>query len=112
KTVMNIVCYPDDRLGLGWLGEILRGGAERCEAAKAVIVGGHTVRDPEIKFGLSVTGVIHPDHVLTNAGAKPGDKLVLTKPLGTGFVTTAAKAGRCPPALLDAARLSMVQLND
>lgn len=110
-TALNLVCYPDDKLGMEWLGRILAGGGERCAAASCTVVGGHTVRDAEIKFGLSVTGTIHPDRVLTNAGARPGDVLVLTKPLGTGFVTTAAKRRVCPPALLDAACRSMVELN-
>jgi selenide,water dikinase len=112
KTAMNLVGYPDDEdPSLGWLGEILRGGAERCALAGVVIVGGHTVRDSEIKFGLSVTGVVHPDNVLTNASAKPGDKLVLTKPLGTGFVTVAHKKNDCPEELLRVACASMIQLN-
>lgn len=112
KTALNLVAYPDDEdPQLTWLGKILAGGAERCMAAGAVIAGGHTIRDKEIKFGLSVTGIVHPDKVLTNAGAKPGDRLVLTKPLGTGFVTTAHKANACPEALFKAACLSMVQLN-
>ena len=112
KTALNLVAYPDDEdPQLTWLGKILEGGAERCMAAGAVIAGGHTIRDKEIKFGLSVTGIVHPDKVLTNAGAKPGDRLVLTKPLGTGFVNTAHKANACPEALFKAACLSMVQLN-
>ncbi|MEY4788241.1 MAG: selenide, water dikinase SelD, partial [Planctomycetota bacterium] len=112
KTALNLVAYPDDEdPQLTWLGKILEGGAERCMTAGAVIAGGHTIRDKEIKFGLSVTGIVHPDKVLTNAGAKPGDRLVLTKPLGTGFVTTAHKANACPEALFKAACLSMVQLN-
>ena len=110
-TAMNLACYPDDRLDLGWLGQIIAGGAERCAAAGCTIVGGHTVRDPEIKFGLAVTGTIHPDRILTNATAKPGDVLYLTKPLGTGFVTTAAKKRKCPADLLAAACESMVALN-
>jgi selenide,water dikinase len=110
-TALNLVGFPDDREPLDWLGTILKGGAERCRAAGAVVVGGHTVRDREIKFGLAVTGTVHPQRVLTNAAARPGDRLVLTKPLGTGFVTTAAKAGACPPGLLKAACDSMVQLN-
>jgi len=112
KTALNLVAYPDDEdPQLTWLGKILEGGAERCMAAGAVIAGGHTIRDKEIKFGLSVTGIVHPDKVLTNAGAKPGDRLVLTKPLGTGFVTTAHKANACPENLFKAACFSMVQLN-
>lgn len=112
KTVLNLVAYPDDELGdFDWLARILQGGAERCQAAGAVILGGHSVRDKEIKFGMSVTGVVHPKKVLKNAGAKPGDKLVLTKSLGTGFVATAAKRQQCPPETLKAACDSMVQLN-
>ncbi len=112
KTALNLVGYPDDQIGLEWLGEILRGGAERCAAAGCVILGGHTVRDAEIKFGYAVTGLVHPQRVFTNAAARPGDRLILTKPLGTGFITTAAKAGACPPELLRAACDSMIQLND
>jgi len=112
KTVLNLVAYPDDELGgYDWLARILTGGAERCTAAGAVILGGHSVRDKEIKFGLSVTGTVHPKRVFTNAGAKPGDKLVLTKALGTGFVTTANKRRVCPPETLKTACDSMVQLN-
>jgi selenide, water dikinase len=112
RTALNLVGYPDDKESLEWLGEICRGGAERCQAAGAVILGGHTVRDAEIKFGYAVTGIIHPDHIFTNANARPGDKLVLTKPLGTGFITTAHKAGQCPEDVFAAACASMVQLND
>jgi selenide,water dikinase len=112
KTGLNLVGFPDDRLGLEWLGRILDGGAERCRAAGVVIVGGHTVRDAEIKFGLAITGLIHPQRILTNASARPGDRLVLTKPLGTGFVTTAHRADACPEDVFRAAVASMVQLND
>lgn len=112
KTGLNLVGYPDDKLSLDWLGEILRGGVERFQAAGAVIIGGHTVRDTEIKFGYAVTGIIHPNRILTNAGARPGDKLLLTKALGTGFVTTAHKADACPDETYQAACASMVQLND
>jgi selenide,water dikinase len=113
RTALNLVGYPDDQdPELKWLGKILEGGFERCRAAGAVVVGGHTVRDSEIKFGLSVTGTIHPDRILTNAAARPGDKLVLTKALGTGFVTTAHRAEACPEDVFRAACASMVQLND
>ena len=113
KTGLNLIGYPDDKdPSMTWLADILRGGAERFEKAGAVIIGGHTVRDSEIKFGYAVTGVIHPQRIFTNATAKPGDKLILTKPLGTGFVTTANKRGDCPPDLFDAACASMIQLND
>jgi selenide,water dikinase len=112
KTALNLVGYPDDKLSLDWLGRIIEGGAERMHAAGAVVLGGHTVRDAEIKFGYAVTGVIHPHKVLTNAAARPGDRLVLTKPLGTGFVTTANKAGDCPEETYKAAVAGMTQLND
>src|SRR5258708_17614303 len=113
KTALNLVCYPDDKdPGLTWLGDILRGGAERCTASGTVIVGGHTVRDTEIKFGLAVTGLVHPQRVLTNASARPGDRLVLTKALGTGFVTSAHKANACPEETFRAACAGMIQLND
>lgn len=111
KTVLNLVGFPDNKLPLDILNQILKGGASKCIEAGAVIVGGHTVRDAEIKFGLSVTGFVHPDRIWTNAGAKPGDKLILTKPLGTGFITTAAKKEKCPKESLDAAIASMSMLN-
>ena len=110
-TALNLVGYPDDKLSMDWLGKILAGGAERCMAAKCTIVGGHTVRDAEIKFGLSVTGTIHPDKIYTNANSKIGDVLILTKPLGTGFVTTASKRKKCPQELLNTVCNSMIQLN-
>src|SRR5262245_15292985 len=112
RTALNLVGYPDDKESLEWLGQILEGGAERCQAAGAVVLGGHTVRDAEIKFGMAVTGTIHPQRIYTNANARPGDQLVLTKPLGTGFVTTAHKAGACPDEVLKTACASMIQLND
>jgi selenide,water dikinase len=113
RTALNLVGYPDDKdPELTWLGDILRGGAERCQKAGCAIIGGHTVRDTEIKFGYCVTGIVHPQRILTNAAARPGDKLVLTKALGTGFVTTAHKADACPPDLFQAACDSMIQLND
>ena len=110
-TALNVVGFPDDQLPLSVLSEILAGGAERVKAAGAVVAGGHTVRDAEIKFGLSVTGVVEPDRLMTNRAAAPGQVLALTKAIGTGFVTTAFKAGRCPDSVLEAAAASMVQLN-
>lgn len=111
KTALNIVGFPDDEVGLDVLGEILRGGAERVEAAEAVIVGGHSVRAAEITYGLSVTGVVDPARMMTNEAAAPGDVLILTKALGTGFITTAAKDGACPGDVFESACASMVQLN-
>ena len=110
-TVLNIVGFPDEELPLSVLAEILRGAADRVDAAGAVTVGGHSLRDSEIKFGLSVTGLVEPSAVLTNAGARAGDALVLTKPLGTGFITTANKKGDCPVDVLNRAIDSMIQLN-
>ncbi|MCP4192522.1 MAG: selenide, water dikinase SelD [Planctomycetaceae bacterium] len=111
RTAMNIVGFPDDQLELNILNMILRGGVETILSAGAVLVGGHTVRDSEIKYGLSVTGTVEPERLITNSEAKPGDALVLTKAIGTGYVTTAFKAGKCPDATLNAAVDSMTQLN-
>lgn len=110
-TAMNIVGFPDDQLDLSVLAAILRGAGDVVTSAGAVTVGGHSLRDAEVKFGLSVTGLVDPADVLTNAGARPGDLLVLTKPLGTGFVTTAAKKEECPADVLAAAVASMTTLN-
>ena len=98
-TAMNIVCFPINELDKGILKEILRGGADVVRLGGAALVGGHSVEDPEIKYGLSVTGVVHPDDVRTNAGALPEDDLILTKPIGTGIIATAIKADMAPPDL-------------
>jgi selenide,water dikinase len=90
-TALNIVGWPTDRLPLERLTEILRGGQDKVHEAGALIVGGHTIIDEEVKYGLAVTGRAHPDRLLTNAAARPGDRLVLTKPLGIGILTTAGK---------------------
>jgi len=111
RTALNIVGFPVSELGLEVLERILAGGAERVAHAGAVTVGGHSVRDAEVKYGLAVTGTVDPARMMTNASARPGDLLVLTKPLGTGFVTTANRADRCPPATLAAACEGMVALN-
>ena len=95
-TAMNIVCFPRQDLPLDVLREILRGGLEVIQEAGALLVGGHSVEDPELKYGLSVTGVVHPERVVSNAGARPGDRLILTKPLGTGVLSTAVKGGLAP----------------
>lgn len=93
-TAMNIVCFPVKDMDKKILRSILEGGLEIIHKAGAVMVGGHSVEDTEIKYGLSVTGIVHPEHFLTNTGAKTGDFLVLTKPLGTGILATALKAGK------------------
>jgi selenide,water dikinase len=92
-TALSIVGFPVDTLPIEVLTEILRGGQDKVHEAGAFIIGGHSIIDEELKYGLAVTGRVHPDHMLTNTGARPGDSLVLTKPLGTGFVTTALKRG-------------------
>lgn len=111
RTAMNIVGFPDHELPMELLGEILRGGAEKIREAGATLVGGHSVRDAEIKYGLSVTGTIHPQRVWRNVGARPGDALILTKPIGSGTLTTAAKRDLIPPAALDEAIRVMSTLN-
>jgi len=93
-TAMNIVCFPVKELDKVILRSILEGGLDVIHKAGAVMVGGHSVEDPELKYGLSVTGVVHPERVLTNASAKAGDVLILTKPLGTGVLATALKGGK------------------
>ena len=92
-TALSIVAFPSGTLPIEILTEILRGGQDKVHEAGAFIIGGHSIIDEELKYGLAVTGRVHPDRLLTNAGARPGDALVLTKPLGTGFVTTALKRG-------------------
>ncbi len=107
---INLVAYPDG-YGLDILTEILRGGAEKVLEADAVVSGGHTVTDKEPKYGLSVTGRIRPDKIIRKGGAKPGDQLILTKPLGTGIITTAHKRQQEKPEHLEAAIKSMSRLN-
>ena len=91
KVALNIVAWPNC-VNPRFLGEILRGGADKVKEAGAVLAGGHSIQDQEPKYGLSVTGFVHPDKIFKNSGAKPGDVLILTKPLGTGIVNTAVKA--------------------
>ncbi len=107
---INLVAFPED-LDPAILTEILRGGAEKVREAGAAIAGGHTVTDREPKYGLAVTGIVHPDRLITKGGARPGDALVLTKPLGAGTLTTAHKQGRIAPRHLAAVVASMVELN-
>lgn len=110
-TALNIVCFPDEQLPLDVLQQILRGGAGQVQAAGAVVVGGHSLRDTEVKYGMAITGCVEPNAMMQNSKARPGDVLVLTKPLGTGFVTTALKKRCCPTAVYEAAVASMTQLN-
>ena len=107
---LAIVCFPE-KGNLEILEQILSGGLSKMMEAGCAVIGGHSVRDPEIKFGYSVTGMIHPDRVWTNSGSQPGDKLILTKPLGTGVISTAIKKGEAKPEWIDAAIKSMTTLN-
>jgi selenide,water dikinase len=112
RTALNIVGFPKGKLELEVLTEIIRGGSERVRAAGAVVIGGHTIIDDELKYGMAITGVVHPDRVVRNVGVQPGDALVLTKALGTGIITTALKRHKASPASVRAAVASMIALND
>lgn len=108
---LNIVGFPVGKLPLHVLLEITRGGGDKAREAGVSIIGGHTIDDPEPKYGLAVTGLIHPQQVITNAGARPGDALVLTKPIGTGIIATALKAGRADADAVRVATAVMTTLN-
>jgi selenide,water dikinase len=109
-TALSIVCFPQDG-DLDVLEAIMRGGIAQMAEAGCVVVGGHSVRDAEIKFGYAITGLIDPDRVFTNTGAVPGDTLILTKPIGTGVITTALKRGLAKPNWVQNAVQSMTTLN-
>jgi selenide, water dikinase len=111
-SALNLVAYPLATLGPDVLREILRGGSDAAGAAGAAVVGGHSIDDPEPKYGMAVTGIVAPDAVLTNAGGRAGDALVLTKPLGAGAVATAIKRGLADAALVERAVAVMTALND
>ena len=110
-TAMNLVAFPKSGLSLEVLHEILRGGADKLVEAGVALVGGHSVTDPEPKYGLAVTGLVDPARVVTNAGARAGDALVLTKPVGVGIITTALKQGMADAQTVAQAVESMAQLN-
>jgi selenide,water dikinase len=110
-TALSIAAFPDRDFPEEWGAAIVRGGAEILVEAGCALLGGHSIRDPEIKFGYAVTGLVPPDRMMTNAGGRQGQILVLTKPLGTGIIATALKAGRAPDEALDAATASMTGLN-
>jgi len=109
---LNLVGWNVDELPTELLGEVLAGGQDIATQAGFVIAGGHTIDDPEPKYGMAVTGEVHPDRILTNSGLRVGQDIVLTKPLGIGVLTTAIKAGLATPEQADAAVASMVRLND
>ncbi len=110
-TVMNIVAFPINTLDKSILADILAGASDKVKESGATLVGGHSIDDQEPKFGLSVTGTIHPDRIRSNAGAKPGDRLILTKPIGVGILTTAIKQGILEKEDLDEVMNVMATLN-
>lgn len=111
-TALNVVCFPTKKFSLDRLSDILRGGLSVIQQAGAQLLGGHSVEDNEMKYGLSVTGIVHPDKVLKNNGLKAGDAIILTKALGTGIVATAVKAGSAEDEILKPFVASMATLND
>jgi len=112
RTALNIVGFPRETLPLEVLTEILRGGAERARKAGVVVIGGHSIIDKELKYGMAVTGVVHPKKVIRNVGVQAGDALVLTKALGTGIITTALKRRVASARSVRTAVASMIALND
>ena len=110
KTAMNIVCFPQS-WDINMLGEILRGGSEMVIEAGGVLVGGHSINDVDVKYGLSVMGLVHPDKIYANNGGHPGDKLIITKRLGVGIISTAHRVGEATDAAMDKAIASMTTLN-
>ena len=111
-TALNLAGMPADTVSLEVVNQILRGGAEKIKQAKCVLIGGHTIKAPEPIFGFAVTGIVSPQRMMTNANARPGDTLVLTKPLGTGVITTAIKRGLATPELESKAIATMSRLNE
>ncbi len=112
RTALNIVCFPKGKMDIQILGEILKGGADKVREAGAVVVGGHSIIDEEIKYGMAITGVIHPDRVIRNVGVQEGDAVILTKPLGTGIISTALKKGKAPKESVQGSVSSMTTLNN
>jgi selenide,water dikinase len=110
-TALSIACFPEKDFPPEWGAAIFRGGQKKLVEAGCALLGGHSVRDPEIKFGYAITGLVDVDTMMTNAAGRAGDVLVLTKPLGTGILATALKAGRAPAAATAVATQSMAQLN-
>ena len=110
KTALNIVCFPE-KMDLNILGEIMRGGAEKVIEAGGTLAGGHSIADTDVKYGLSVTGIVHPDKIYTNNGARPGDALILTKRLGVGIICTANRVGESSAEAMEAVIESMTTLN-
>jgi selenide, water dikinase len=110
-TAMNVVCFPIKKLGIEYLQSILAGGLDIMREAGVALVGGHSVEDDEPKYGLSVSGIVHPDRIMTNSALRPGDSLVLTKPVGTGAIAAAFKGNLASDASMDAMVRTMCTLN-
>jgi selenide,water dikinase len=110
-TAMNVVCFPTKKLDISVLKDILKGGVDKMMEAGVTLVGGHSIDDAELKYGLSVTGIVHPKRMVTNAGAIVGDQLILTKPLGTGIISTALKAGKASQETIAKVTKYMASLN-
>jgi len=110
-TAMNIICFPIEKMPIEILRDVLKGGIDKVKEAGAVVVGGHSVEDNEMKYGLAVTGIVHPSRILTNKGARVGDFLVLTKPIGTGIINTAIKGNLASPELIKKVVEVMATLN-
>jgi len=110
KTALNIVCFPE-KMDLEILSRILQGGSEKVLEAGAVLAGGHSIEDQDVKYGLSVTGIVHPDRIYTNRGCQVGDLLILTKPLGVGIICAAGRVGEASPEAMEQAVASMAMLN-
>lgn len=110
KTALNIVCFPE-QMDLNILGDIIQGGSEKVEEAGGILSGGHSIMDQDVKYGLSVTGIINPNKIYQNNGCKVGDKLILTKPLGVGIISTANRVGEASKEAMDKAIESMCTLN-
>ncbi len=111
RTAMNLVAFPAKEMDLSVLREIIQGGIDKLREAETVLIGGHSIEDRELKYGLSVTGFVHPDRVLVKKSMRPGDRLVITKPVGTGVVNTAIKAGLASAAVTDRVTRQMAALN-
>ncbi len=110
-TAMNIICFPIKSMEASILNEILNGGLDKIKEAGAFLVGGHSVEDEELKYGLSITGTIHPDRIFTNRGARAGDQLIITKPIGTGIINTAIKGNLADQKIIDYVITVMTTLN-
>ena len=111
KTALNLVAFPSAQMDIKILRAVLEGGLDIMKEAGVALIGGHSIQDKELKYGLSVTGFVHPRHIIQNTGLKPGDQLILTKPIGTGIINTAIKRGAASPEIIDVVTRLMTTLN-